>query len=474
VTNPYTAPQVNLIVGQNTLDGVACNRGIYTAPTAQTICYPASANFDHYGNLYVAEGVYEGRADMPGNKRIVEYDKLTIDIAAQAGLLSEPTADRVYAVSNFTTNPVTWTSICLPNTPCNPIALAFDVFNRMVVLSDAYYNLQNKRIYFHTNPLRNTGYVVFNAALDAIFPYSMGQGGHPAFSATNQLYVQDHTWNRVMVIDVESIPQVMVSRSNLTLLNTDSVSTYQLGLELPPQAPVTIQVVTDGKINVSPTELIFTEATWNIPQEVIVTQLVNSPLSGLKESVITHTVSSLDSWYHQIAAPSVIVTATYIGYNHLTNSGFETAGTKPRFADGWTGTRLQKTDKRNCSLNRPDPSDLCIFKFGPHSKTGPAMRTLFQYADVSTLQAGDTIALMMQIAASKLKLNSAIEMTLYYSGNREAYISQVLPRGTYGYQNLMLTHVLPEKPLQIRVRLIVAKVNGWVKVDNLRMVVVTP
>ncbi|HEX2622880.1 MAG TPA: hypothetical protein VHL11_22125, partial [Phototrophicaceae bacterium] len=203
ITNPYTSPTANLIVGQVSMNEWRCNRGVFTAPTAKTLCFPPYATFDHHGNLYISEGVFEGRADMPGNKRIVEYDRATIDAAAQAGLFSEPAADRVYGVPNFTTNPID-NFTCLPDTPCNPMAMSLNANDEMVVLSDAYFNAQNKRIYIYSNALKNPGYVAFDPAEDKILPYGMGQGGIPFFSDTNKLYLQDHTWSRVMVVNINN------------------------------------------------------------------------------------------------------------------------------------------------------------------------------------------------------------------------------------------------------------------------------
>lgn len=210
VINPYssTSRQVDLIIGQNNIDGKSCNRGTYSQPTARTLCFPGFGAVDAHGNLYIAEGVYEGRSDMPGNKRIVEYDKATIDAAVQAGLLSEPAADRVYAMPTFTATPILGPGFsCLANTPCNPIGIGFDTQGRMAVLSDAYFNTQNKRIYIYSDPLKNTGYVAFDPAQDTILPYSMGQGGMVAFAALHYGFYQDHTWNRVLVVHQNHPPE---------------------------------------------------------------------------------------------------------------------------------------------------------------------------------------------------------------------------------------------------------------------------
>jgi hypothetical protein len=200
VNEPYTNPKANLFLGQANINGTQCNRGNFSQPTDNTLCNPSSIAFDSRGNVYIAEGVYEGRADRPGNKRIIEFDRKTISAAVSAGVFSQPSADRVYAAPNFTTNPIYDKSGCLTDTPCNPISIGIDEKDRMIVTTDAYFNNQNKRIFIYSNPVRIRGYVKFNPATDIIIKDSIGQGGAISVDYDNGVYIQDHTWNRVMYI----------------------------------------------------------------------------------------------------------------------------------------------------------------------------------------------------------------------------------------------------------------------------------
>lgn len=206
VSDPYGTATADLFFGQNSISGTQCNRNNSdkSHPTSQTLCNPSDAEFDSNGNLYIAEGVYEGRLDRPGNKRIVEYDRATIDAAALVGPFSEPAADRVYGASSFTMNPLYSKGGCLSNTPCNPISISFDSQDRMLVLVDAYFNDQSKRIFIYDNPLKNTGYVAFNVLTDPILTFPMGQGGFSAFDASDNLYIQDHTWNRINYVTLNA------------------------------------------------------------------------------------------------------------------------------------------------------------------------------------------------------------------------------------------------------------------------------
>jgi len=203
ITNIYSNPLADLIIGQAEINGTQCNRNDNdkTHPTAQTLCGPGAVALDNFNNLYIAEGMYEGRNDNPGNKRIVEYDKNTIDTGLSSGIFSQPSANRVYGVQGFNVNPLSTIQFqCLENTPCNPVSISFDSQNRMVVLTDAYYNIQNKRIFTYNNPLRNKGYVPFDVNLDNIITLSIGQGGFSSFDQYDNLYIQDHTWNRIIVL----------------------------------------------------------------------------------------------------------------------------------------------------------------------------------------------------------------------------------------------------------------------------------
>ena len=313
VSNPYTNPEVDLILGQNTLNGMTCNRGDFKKPTAKSLCFPGFAAFDSRGNLYIAEGVFEGRADAPGNKRIVEYDKATIDQAAQIGVLSEPAADRVYAVPAFTTNPVsdeTTFFSCVPNTPCNPIALAFDNSDRMLVLSDAYFNPFGKQIYLYTNPLRNKGAVSFDVTQDIMLPYGMGQGGQPAFSDPNIMYLQDHTWNRVIVAKSEIKPAVMRSQKNITLNEGGGSAQLMMRLATQPAADVALQLSFDP-VNKAATDrenLLFTSSNWNVPQAITLTAIDNQAAEGQQVVKLKTMVNSTDPAYAQLSVGNITLT----------------------------------------------------------------------------------------------------------------------------------------------------------------------
>jgi len=196
-------PKVNLVIGQPSKADTDCN---FEGRSARSLCNPGDLKFDNHGNLYITEGVYEARDDMPGNKRIIEFDRITLDNAISQGIFSLPVADRVYTKPDFETYQALpsrerqGSSVPRPN---NPIAVNFDRENRMYVVVDSYYNKQNERVFVYKDPLRNKGYVEFSAELgDKVIPVPMGQGAEIQFDDQDNLWIQDHTWNRILKLDV--------------------------------------------------------------------------------------------------------------------------------------------------------------------------------------------------------------------------------------------------------------------------------
>jgi hypothetical protein len=93
-----------------------------------------------------------------------------------------------------------------------------------------------------------------------------------------------------------------------TLSLTEGLSgTYQIRLTSQPAAPVTITLTTDGEIGVSPTILVFTPANWNQPQTVTVTAFDDGQDEGAHTGLITHTVTSADPNYDNLAPLTMTV-----------------------------------------------------------------------------------------------------------------------------------------------------------------------
>ncbi len=89
---------------------------------------------------------------------------------------------------------------------------------------------------------------------------------------------------------------------------------YTMELLYPPTYNVTITIGTDGQTLVDvgaggaeTVQLVFTSANWSEPRTVIVLAVDDDVLEGDHNSLITHTVSSLDGGYDGLAVRDVIV-----------------------------------------------------------------------------------------------------------------------------------------------------------------------
>lgn len=206
--DPYLSTrQVTLILGQTDPSANECNMGMIQSPTAESICDPSDLEVDAKGDVYIAEGVFEGRYDRPGNKRVIQLDGSDVD-AAIGSVASLVSAKRVYGVPNFTTDPVQpkeGTYEPVRGQFNNPSSVGLDRQGRMIVLGDSHFMAQNERVFIYEDPLRNPGAVDYDTTLgDQMIPVPMGQGGYSAFDYSGNLYVQDHTWNRVLIFETDS------------------------------------------------------------------------------------------------------------------------------------------------------------------------------------------------------------------------------------------------------------------------------
>jgi uncharacterized repeat protein (TIGR01451 family)/uncharacterized repeat protein (TIGR02543 family) len=105
---------------------------------------------------------------------------------------------------------------------------------------------------------------------------------------------------------------VSLSKSSLTVSEIGSTDTYTVVLDSEPTQPVTITATSldTGEATVSPDTLTFTDADWNIAQEVTVTGINDDVADGTQTTIITHTVSSDDISYDTLNDKGVEVTVT--------------------------------------------------------------------------------------------------------------------------------------------------------------------
>jgi len=187
---------VDMVLGQREKTGVECNQGRgQERPTASTLCEPVKLQFDRRGNLYVVENTYECH----GNDRISVF--LAQELADAKGLFPQLEARRIF--NTWLTGDASAPYTCgasARNVPSSPVTLAFNSRNEAVIGNDGYYPelpiRHWRQLYFYRDPLQKQ-------SPDATLRLPMGTPGDLAFDEQDHLIVQDHTWNRTWVLDLQ-------------------------------------------------------------------------------------------------------------------------------------------------------------------------------------------------------------------------------------------------------------------------------
>ncbi len=131
--------------------------------------------------------------------------------------------------------------------------------------------------------------------------------GHTASSA-DPLYaglaISDVT---VQLLDNDLVG-LHLDQESLALSEGGESTAFTVSLLSQPTADVTINVFTNGQINVVPDELSFTPETWNTPQAVTVTAVDDDLYEGTHSGAVGQTTSSADERYDSLAVPLLPVT----------------------------------------------------------------------------------------------------------------------------------------------------------------------
>ncbi|MEK7187930.1 MAG: hypothetical protein AAB691_03755 [Patescibacteria group bacterium] len=197
---------VDLVIGQPNKTSVQCNHNqqydwtAKGAPSADSLCDVGRIEFDRLGNLYAIENNYECH----GNNRITVF--MGEDIQRASTLFPNISARKVF-VSNSLTQPANCSEV--PYKINSPISVAFDSQNQMVVTTDGtgWANDGTRattQLFLYRNPLakKSDGTYVMGQNPDAVIRLPMGAPGEVAFDRNDNLIVQDHTWSRVWVINL--------------------------------------------------------------------------------------------------------------------------------------------------------------------------------------------------------------------------------------------------------------------------------
>jgi hypothetical protein len=192
---PGAAPAplvIDAVLGQADKTGSALNRG-QPAPGARTLGRVNDAKFDRLGNLFVVDNTYEGHP----NGRVIAF--AAEDLARINTLFPEIDARHVYCVDNLSSTQ--WLRVHAPfDHPHSPVCVAFNSRNEMVIGNDGYYRDHTLRhvrqLFLYRRPLEKH-------TPDAIITLPLGAPGEICFDEDDNLIVQDHTWNKVWVLNFD-------------------------------------------------------------------------------------------------------------------------------------------------------------------------------------------------------------------------------------------------------------------------------
>ena len=172
-------------------------------PRANTLDMPYAVEFDNYGNLFVIDNTYEGH----GNLRMTVFS--AEDLAGINTLFPNLAAVKVFGPDSFTE---IGTNIYDDIERFSPVSVAFNKQNQMIVGRDGYYknfygNKERslKQLLFYRDPLKKNsdGSYVQGQKPDGYIRLPMGAPGEINFDENDNLIIQDHTWIKVWVINLE-------------------------------------------------------------------------------------------------------------------------------------------------------------------------------------------------------------------------------------------------------------------------------
>jgi hypothetical protein len=122
---------------------------------------------------------------------------------------------------------------------------------------------------------------------------------------------------------------VVVRESGGTTRVTEGGATdsYTLVLTTQPTADVTITLMADSQVSVSPTTVTFTSANWNLPRTITVTAVDDGVVEDEHTGTIAHAVASADPVYHGIAVSNVVAVIRAANTESLFPIGAGSTGT---------------------------------------------------------------------------------------------------------------------------------------------------
>jgi sugar lactone lactonase YvrE len=192
VRNPRYRPVIDVILGQEGLEGVECNQGRGVGrPGPESLCNPGTVALDHYGNVFVADHFLENW----GNGRLLEWDRRHFATDLRRALMGIPAERVFFTKGDFNRGGVFCGQLNSWGT-CAPMGMAFDESGYLYVGLNPYASSENfyPRVWF--NPLGDWMGPP-DAALEDYQSIAMGF----AADSHGNVYVLDHNRARVIRYD---------------------------------------------------------------------------------------------------------------------------------------------------------------------------------------------------------------------------------------------------------------------------------
>jgi hypothetical protein len=114
----------------------------------------------------------------------------------------------------------------------------------------------------------------------------------------------------VILVGFDGSQKICVGPTSVAIAEGGPGASYAITLEQAPAANVTVNLVANDQITVSPTSLVFTPANWEIPQFVTVTAVDDNIPEGNHTGSVTHSVTTADPFYQSFVPAALTANIT--------------------------------------------------------------------------------------------------------------------------------------------------------------------
>ena len=243
------------------------------------------------------------------------------------------------------------------------------------------------------------------------------------------------------------------SGDNTAVAEGGATDTYTMVLNSQPTADVTIAINAGTQVNSSSNSLIFTPANWNVAQSVTVTAIDDAIFEGNHTGTLTHTVTSTDASYNNLAVANV--TANITDNDAATAPTVQIRITEYMYAGG-NGEFVELTNIGNTAI------DLTGWSFDDSSR----IPNSFSLSAFGTVQAGESVIFTEAANANDFRTAWALAPTVKVIAGSNQGLGRADEINIYN-QNNQLVDRLTYDDATIAGSVRTQNVSGWTGVANL-------